>query len=96
MQNIDALQPIYDGEILLQVFKVCKSATLLAKQCTANTSCPEFHYKLQNCGLAAYTDALEKSTSITCKKNKTGNLPLSQYTIFIRMVQGLMCKHSYK
>ena len=85
VQNVDALQPIYDDEILLQVFKVCKSATLVAKQCTANTSCQEFNYTLQNCALERYTVAIKKNTWITCKKNKTGNIPLSQYTMFINI-----------
>ena len=78
VQDEERLKPIYDGEILLQVFKVCKSATSLAKQCTANTSCPDFHYNLQDCALETYTDALKMDTSITCKKNTTGNIPLSQ------------------
>ena len=74
VQEKEDLKPIYDDEILLQVFKVCKSATSLAKQCTANTSCTEFHYNLQKCALETYTDAIEKN--ITCKKNKTGNMQL--------------------
>ena len=80
MQNIDALQPIYDGEILLQVFKVCKSATFLAKECTANTSCKEFNYTLQNCFSEKHTKGTKRSALIICKKNKKGNMPLSRYT----------------
>ena len=94
VQHKEGLKPIYDDEILLQVFKVCKSATLLAKECTANTSCQEFNYTLQSCALERYTVAIKKNTWITCKKNKTGNMPLSQYTMFIYFCQTYI--HSYK
>ena len=80
MQNTNILQPIFDGEKLLQVFKVCKSALLPAKECTANPSCKEFNYTLQNCLLEKHIKGTNRSALIICKKNKKGNMPLSRYT----------------
>ena len=80
VQNTNILQPIFDGEKLLQVFKVCKSALLPAKECTANPSCKEFNYTLQNCLLEKHIKGTNRSALIICKKNKKGNMPLSRYT----------------
>ena len=75
VQENKGLQAIYDGEKLLQIFKVCESATLRAQTCTANKTCKEFEYKLQECALGEYHVANNFSSPIICKKNKTGNMP---------------------